>query len=90
MAVNETIVTSLEGLVANATLPASFEPLINIISRIRGALEILVGGIFGIYLILIVLRWLEYKKVVSLLVKMSKEIHELNENLTRKKKKKKR
>ena len=87
MAVSE-IIPSLE----NATLaifPDSFQPVIEVLTKIRGVIELLVGGIFGIYLILIILRFLEYKKVVRLLSHMNKEIHQLNQNLSRKKSKKK-
>ena len=87
MAVNETA-AALGGLAEGTGIPSAFQPLIDVISKIRGAIEILVGGIFGIYLILIILRWLEYKKVVKLLTQIRKEMRELNENLTGKKKKK--
>ncbi|MBW2966457.1 hypothetical protein KY342_05120 [Candidatus Woesearchaeota archaeon] len=87
MAVSEIIPTL--GNATQSLLPTSFQPIVEVLTRIRGVIEILVGGIFGIYLILIILRWLEYKKVVKLLNHINKEIHELNQNLTGKKLKKK-
>ena len=71
----------------NATIPAVLEPLAGVISGIVGMLKPLVGGIFGLYVILVILRLLEYKRMVRLLTQIKEEIAELNKNLTGKKKK---
>ena len=82
MAINETII--------NAMLPTALEPLANVIGRVMGVLQILVGGIFGLYFILVLLRLLEYRRMIKHLGDIKKEIIKLNENLTGKKPKKKR
>ena len=61
----------------NATLPAALDPLINTIKFLMNILSVFVGGIFGIYLILIILRWKEARDVRRLLKEMRDDLKEL-------------
>ena len=71
----------------NVTLPAALEPLAGIIGSIFGVAKILVGGIFGLYLLLLISKWIEYRKFVKIMTEIKKELKELNNNLAGKKKK---
>ena len=55
-------------------LGGMFEPLTNTISFFTKFISGLVGGIFGVYLVLLYLRFKEYKKVVGLLTEIKQEI----------------
>lgn len=61
----------------NATLPAALDPLVNTIKFLMNILSVFVGGIFGIYLILIILRWKEARDVRRLLKEMRDDLKEL-------------
>jgi len=62
--------------------------IIDFMTRVTGTLKVLVGGIFGLYLILLLVKWIEYKKLVRLLAGIKKEIHALNFKLSGKKEEK--
>ena len=58
-------------------IPPILEPLSNFIIGIMNVLKVLVGGIFGIYVILVFLRWIEYKRMTKILKDIRKEIRDL-------------
>ena len=52
------------------------------VQAIVNKINFLVGGIVGLYIILILLRWREYRTVRKLLIDVKEEIRDLNKNLT--------
>ncbi len=74
MAINETVTV--------------FGTLLDFMTKVTGTLKVLVGGIFGLYVIMLIVKWIEYKKLVRILVGIRKEMHELNVYLGIKDKKK--
>jgi hypothetical protein len=55
-------------------------PLFGSISSTVHKLEILIGGVFGIYLIILYLRWKEYRTLQTLLMDIRNDIRELAEH----------
>ena len=55
------------------------------VQMLLGIVQYLVGGIFGLYLILVFLRWKEYRFIKKIMVEMNSELKKLNENLENKK-----
>ena len=64
----------------NQTIPF-FDPLVNTIGMFVGTIRLLVGGIFGLYLILVYLRWREYRILTRLMREMRNEMAALNQKL---------
>jgi len=60
-------------------------PLLNPIAKIFAVLQGLIGGLFGVYLILVILRWKEYRQQVKILNKIRHELKMLNEKIEFKK-----
>ena len=58
-------------------------------AKIMAVLQGLIGGLFGLYFILVLLRWKEYRKMSKLLNQIKIEVAEINEKLSLKKKGKK-
>ena len=56
-----------------------FEPLTNTIAFFTKLISGLVGGIFGVYLILLYLRFKEYKKLTKLLVEIKHELKKISD-----------
>ncbi|MBW2981721.1 hypothetical protein KY343_02465 [Candidatus Woesearchaeota archaeon] len=65
-----------------------FGSILEFMTRVTGTLKVLVGGIFGLYVIMLIVKWIEYKKLVRILVGIRKEMRELNTYLGIKNKKK--
>ena len=63
-------------------------PILRPIATLIGVIQVLVGGIFGLYLFLVILRWIEYKKLVKLLKNIDDGIKKLNKKPIKKKSKK--
>ena len=62
-------------------------PVIGPVVKIMAILQGLIGGLFGVYIILVVLRWKEYKQQVKLLKDIRHEVKMLNEKINFPKKK---
>ena len=62
----------------NVTL---ISPVIDYMSGIWQTAKVLLGGLFGIYIIAIILRFLEYKKISKTLVAIKRDIDKLREQL---------
>ncbi len=62
---------------ANLTIPPPIEPVAGFVQGVYSAIQLFVGGIFGLYVILVVLRYVEYKKMVKLLKDIRLEIKKL-------------
>jgi hypothetical protein len=60
-------------------------PLLNPIAKIFAVLQGLIGGLFGVYLILVILRWKEYRQQVKILKEIRHELKMLNEKIEFKK-----
>ncbi len=71
-------------MVVNETMLGPLGPAIQ---NTVGILKVAFGGIFGIYLVLLALRVLEYRRMINLLKGMKEEISRLNDNLNKKRKK---
>ncbi|MBR9691551.1 hypothetical protein GOV06_02095 [Candidatus Woesearchaeota archaeon] len=63
-------------------------PVIGPIFKIFAVLQGLIGGLFGVYLVLVILRWKEYKQSVKILKSIRHELKMLNEKISFPKKKK--
>ncbi len=62
----------------NSTLePIIQSPVVEILGKIFGAVSIAIGGIFGLYLILIFLRWKESRDLKRILLDIRKDIKDL-------------
>lgn len=78
----------------NSTLPPLFEPVVETIQGFVNIVQVLVGGIFGLYLILVILRWREARQLKKVMKEVKDELKLLNRsiesmnsiNLTRKRK----
>ncbi len=56
-------------------------PIIGPLTRFIDIIQYIVGGIFGIYLILVILRWYESRKLVRLMTDVKQELKSLNKHL---------
>ncbi len=56
-------------------------PLLGPLARIVETLSVLVGGIFGLYLILVIFRIIEYRKFKKLLKSMKVDIEAMSKKL---------
>jgi type III secretory pathway component EscU len=63
-------------MAVNATISA-IEPVAGFVRGVFGMVQLFVGGIFGLYVILVILKWFEYKKMVKLLKEIKTEIRKL-------------
>jgi len=54
---------------------------ISYISGVFNTLRVLVGGIFGLYVLLVVLRWIEYRAVKKFLKKMHYDLLQIGKKL---------
>lgn len=63
----------------NSTVQA-LEPILGPLNQFIGIIQYLVGGIFGLYLILVVLRWYESRRLVRLMKDVRIELEKLNKH----------
>ena len=68
----------------NATIPV-LQPMINTINYLVNIIQLMVGGIFGIYIILVVLRWRESRKINKILEEIRDDIKALRKKAYKKK-----
>tara|TARA_Y100000034_G_scaffold20758_2_gene23819 strand:- start:6486 stop:6767 length:282 start_codon:yes stop_codon:yes gene_type:complete len=61
----------------NATLQI-LEPIIGPLNQFIGIIQYLVGGIFGLYLILVILRWYESRRLASMMRDVKDQLVALN------------
>jgi len=62
----------------NESIPAIAEPVATTISSIFGMISAGIGGLFGLYVILVILRWKEARDLKKLLTSVRDEIKDLN------------
>ncbi len=60
-----------------------FEPLILTIQSLVGAVKVLVGGVFGIYLILLIMKWRETKILIKNVASIKSELSAIRHSLER-------
>jgi len=65
----------------NSTIPAILEPLAQTIQSFVNVVQFLVGGIFGLYLIFLILRWREARELRKLMQEVRDELKCLNNNI---------
>jgi uncharacterized membrane protein len=70
----------------NATLPPALDTLMNVVSGAFNTAKVLVGGLFGLYVILLIVKWIEYKRLVKILTDIRKELRALTNSKKSKKK----
>lgn len=70
----------------NSTLiPLTESPVVQGLGKVFGAVSVVVGGLFGLYLILIILRWKEARDVKCLLSEIRDDLKSLSNFMKKKK-----
>ena len=64
----------------NETLSTSINTLFNTVSTITEFASLLFGGVFGVYLALVIIRLYESKTIRKKLTNIETELHQLNKN----------
>ena len=67
----------------NTTVIPVVDPLLHTVKYFVNFVQILVGGIFGLYLILVILRWHEARTLKKLMQDVRDELVELNSTVKR-------
>ncbi len=67
----------------NSTIPPMFEPIVQTIQGFVNIVQVLVGGIFGLYLILVILRWREAQQLKRLMKEVRDEVRLQNQLIKR-------
>ena len=78
-AVTETA-TNATDLFAQANLTDSLGaivPLINTMELVMGFVKLFIGGVFGLYILLLIVKWLESRKVKKILKKVSEDMEDI-------------
>jgi len=55
-------------------LPAVLEPIVGTMQGILGLLQFLMGGIFGLYLLLVILKWRESRALKKVMTEVRDEL----------------
>ncbi len=58
------------------------DPITSSIQQFVHTLEILVGGVFGIYLIIVILKWIEERRMKKIFTMMHNELERINIQLS--------
>jgi hypothetical protein len=64
----------------NQTLPF-IDPLARTIGSLVDTVKVLVGGLFGVYLIMAFLQWKNYRLLTRTMMEVRNELHALNKEL---------
>ena len=63
----------------NTTIIAVFEPFLTTTQSFVGFIKLLFGGIFGLYLVLVILRWHEIRTLRNIMDEIKMEVKKINE-----------
>lgn len=79
--------THLEEVIVNATeiIPTPLEPVVQLVQKFFAITSTLLGGLFGLYLIFMVVRFIQDRKIIKKLDNIKNEIKEIRAKLERKK-----
>lgn len=66
----------------NTTIPL-IDGMISSVHYLVNLIQVLVGGLFGLYLILVILRWKESRELKKIMKDLRDEIKGLNDNLNK-------
>lgn len=64
----------------NTTIPL-VNSMVNTVQHMVNFVKVLVGGLFGLYLILVILKWKESRDLKKIMKLLHKDIIQLNTNL---------
>jgi len=67
----------------NTSIQSILNPIISTTESLTGLLKILFGGLFGLYLITVIMRFYEIRSLKKLMNDMRNEIKNLNETVKR-------
>lgn len=65
----------------NSTLPDVLLPLVDTVNYFVNIVQVLVGGLFGLYVILIILRWREARQTKKLMKDIRDEVQNLRQTI---------
>ncbi|NQU98185.1 hypothetical protein HQ533_01855 [Candidatus Woesearchaeota archaeon] len=67
----------------NETIPTLIEPVVNMIGSAMNLLKTAIGGIFGLYVLLVILRWKEARDMKRILLEVKNQIEKLNKTVSK-------
>ncbi|MBC8501165.1 MAG: hypothetical protein H8D38_05395 [DPANN group archaeon] len=67
----------------NETIPTLIEPVANMVGGVINLLKTAIGGIFGLYVLLVILRWKEARDMKKILLEVKEQIAKLNKTVTK-------
>ena len=65
-------------------IPQILEPVISVITEAVGIMQILLGGLFGLYLLLVILKWWESRKLVKIMKDIRADVREMKDHFVKK------
>ena len=66
---------------ANESIIPLLEPLTKTIASVYGIVQVAVGGMFGLYVLLVILRWKEARDIKKLMGEIKDQIKGLNDTV---------
>jgi hypothetical protein len=67
----------------NSSIPPLLEPIYQNINGVLNVLQVFVGGIFGLYIILVIIRFYEVRKLKKTLKSVTDQLSHLNTAIRR-------
>ncbi len=72
----------METVAVNASyVPAVFDPVVGLVQRFFTILSALLGGLFGLYVIFLIVRFVYDRKILKELRALRRELHEVRKKL---------
>jgi hypothetical protein len=62
----------------NSTLPPLLEPVAESIHVLVNSIQFILGGLFGLYLVMVVLRWYNDRKLIKLVAQVRDEVQAIS------------
>lgn len=72
----------------NNSIPAVLQPVAETMQSFLDTVQLLVGGLFGLYLLLVILKWRETRQLRKLMAEIRDELRKLQRALKPKRKSK--